>query len=123
MTDDIARLTARIDDLEMRAAEQERTIEDLNATVMAQWKEIEELKRETARLGAQVQEMEAHAPSGEPEPPPPHYGAVPAGLDCGNRPCSKPLTPIRVRTAAARLARPPSSRSARTSPCSPKPNV
>lgn len=71
MTDD-ARLTARVDALEMRAAEQERTIEDLNATVLAQWKEIEDLKREMARIGAQMQEIEGHLPDA-PEPPPPHY--------------------------------------------------
>jgi SlyX protein len=73
MTEDVARLTARVDALEMRATEQERTIEDLNATILAQWKEIEELKRQLARLGAQMQELEAHGPAGEPEPPPPHY--------------------------------------------------
>ena len=66
-------LTARIDALEMRAAEQERAIEDLNATILVQSKEIATLNRHIARLGAQVQELEAHAPSGEPEPPPPHY--------------------------------------------------
>jgi SlyX protein len=71
MTDD-ARLTARVDALEMRAAEQERTIEDLNATVLAQWKEIEDMKREMARIGAQMQEIEGHLPDA-PEPPPPHY--------------------------------------------------
>jgi SlyX protein len=65
-------LGARIDGLEMRAAEQERTIEDLNATVLAQWKEIEDLKREMARIGAQMQEIEGHLPDA-PEPPPPHY--------------------------------------------------
>ena len=69
MTEDVARLTARVDALEMRATEQERT----NATILAQWKEIEELKRQLARLGAQMQELEAHGPAGEPEPPPPHY--------------------------------------------------
>lgn len=72
MTDDAAKLAARVDALEMRAAEQERAIEDLNATVLAQWKEIESLNRQMARMGAQIQELEAHAPSGEPEPPP-HY--------------------------------------------------
>ena len=66
-------LTARVDALEMRATEQERTIEDLNATILAQWKEIESLNRQIARLGAQIQEIEAHAQAGEPEPPPPHY--------------------------------------------------
>ena len=73
MTDTVDSLTARVDALEMRATEQERTIEDLNATILAQWKLIEDLNRQVARLGAQMQEMEAHAPSGEPEPPPPHY--------------------------------------------------
>ncbi|HXD46652.1 MAG TPA: SlyX family protein [Pseudolabrys sp.] len=73
MTDDIAKLAARVDALEMRAAEQERTIEDLNATITGQWKEIEGLKRQIARLEAQLREVEAHVPSGEPEPPPPHY--------------------------------------------------
>lgn len=66
-------LTARVDALEMRVAEQERTIEDLNATILAQWKEIENLNRHIERLGAQLREIEAHVPSGEPEPPPPHY--------------------------------------------------
>lgn len=65
-------LTARIDALEMRVAEQDRTIEDLNATVLAQWKEIEGLNRQIARLGAQVQEIEGHLPDA-PEPLPPHY--------------------------------------------------
>ena len=65
-------LTARIDALEMRATEQERTIEDLNATILAQWKEIESLNRHVARLGAQVQEMEGNL-SPEADQPPPHY--------------------------------------------------
>ena len=72
MTDPEA-LSPRVDALEMRLTEQERTIEELNATILAQWKEIESLNRQIARLGAQIQEIEAHAPSGEPEPPPPHY--------------------------------------------------
>ena len=65
-------LTARVDALEMRTTEQERTIEDLNATILAQWKEIETLNRHVARLGAQVSEMEGHL-SPEPDQPPPHY--------------------------------------------------
>jgi len=69
---DTKALSERIDALEMRAAEQERTIEDLNATVLAQWKEIETLNRQIARLGAQMQEIEGRLPTG-PEPPPPHY--------------------------------------------------
>jgi SlyX protein len=69
---DIERLTVRVDTLEMRIAEQDRTIEDLNATVLAQLKEVESLNRQIARLGAQMQELEINQ-SSDPEPPPPHY--------------------------------------------------
>ena len=69
---DIERLTVRVDTLEMRIAEQDRTIEDLNATVLAQLKEVESLNRQIARLGAQMQELEVNQ-SSDPGPPPPHY--------------------------------------------------
>ncbi|MFX5464898.1 SlyX family protein, partial [Acinetobacter baumannii] len=39
-------LTNRIDALEMRIAYQDETIEDLNKTITAQWKEIDRLTRE-----------------------------------------------------------------------------
>jgi SlyX protein len=71
MTDTDA-LGARVDALEMRVAEHERTIEDLNATILGQWKEIEALNRHIARLGAQMREIEGDLPS-EPDRPPPHY--------------------------------------------------
>lgn len=71
--DDVARLIARVDALEARAAHQDRAVDDLNETITGQWKEIERLNRQIARLDAQLKEIEAHAPSGEPEPPPPHY--------------------------------------------------
>jgi SlyX protein len=72
--DDIASLIARIDALETRVAHQDRTIEDLNETVMAQWKEIESLTRQVARLDEQVREAQDRASSvREPERPPPHY--------------------------------------------------
>lgn len=64
----------RITDLEERLAHQDRAIEDLNETITDQWKEIEKLRRELARLGDQVREVEGVV--GEvtgKEPPPPHY--------------------------------------------------
>ncbi len=70
MTDAAARLEA----LEMRIAYQDETIETLNATVTAQWAQIEALKRDLTRLIDRVQEAENRAPaSAQPEPPPPHY--------------------------------------------------
>ena len=72
--DDIHSLIARIDALEARVAHQDRTIEDLNETVTAQWKEVETLTRQVARLDEQVREAQDSASSvREPEPPPPHY--------------------------------------------------
>ena len=48
-------LNIRIDTLETRLAHQDRMLEDLNATITAQWKEIEKLTRQIARLGDQMQ--------------------------------------------------------------------
>jgi SlyX protein len=67
-------LNARIDALETRVAHQDRMLDDLNATITAQWKEIENLSRQIARLGDQLQEVHDSAAQAEgPEPPPPHY--------------------------------------------------
>lgn len=65
---------ARIDALEEKIAFQDQVIEDLNAAVTDQWREIDMLKRQLANLVEEVKEMEleARAPAGR-EPPPPHY--------------------------------------------------
>ena len=68
----IEALTTRIDALETRLAHQDRIIEDLNATVTDQWKQIESLTRKVARLEEQLQDVRSSAPTGEQEPPP-HY--------------------------------------------------
>lgn len=70
---DIATLMRRIEALEMDAAHRGRMIDDLNATIMAQWKEIDGLQRQLRRLTEQVAELEAPSRDGATEPPPPHY--------------------------------------------------
>jgi SlyX protein len=71
---DIKALSTRIDALEMRLTYQDATIEDLNATITAQWREIDRLLRQMATLTERFQEMDGLAgPPGAPEPPPPHY--------------------------------------------------
>lgn len=70
---EIEKLTARIDALEIGRAHQERTIEDLSETITSQWKQIETLNRQVAMLSDQLREVAAGAPSGEADPPPPHY--------------------------------------------------
>jgi SlyX protein len=65
-------LSARIDALETRVAYQDDTIETLNATITAQWKQIDALTRQVGVLGERLQEAETNtgAPTNEP---PPHY--------------------------------------------------
>ena len=66
-------IDSRIEALEIRVAYQDKVIEDLNQTVIAQWKQIDVLRRQFAEVLDRVQEVEdSSAPRG-PEPPPPHY--------------------------------------------------
>ena len=72
MTNDIKTLTERIDALEMRLAYQDDTIETLNQTITAQWKQIDALTRQIAQLSERLQEAETNAP-GPANERPPHY--------------------------------------------------
>ena len=65
-------LSERVDALEARIAYQDDTIETLNATITAQWKQIDTLMRQVAALNDRLQEAEAHAP-GPANERPPHY--------------------------------------------------
>jgi len=71
---DAEALARRIDALEMRLVHQDEIIEDLNNTVIQQWKQIDLLAHRVARLGdrlAAAKEGSGRDP--ELEPPPPHY--------------------------------------------------
>ena len=65
-------LADRLDALEMRLTYQDETIETLNNTVTAQWKQIDALTRQVTELGERLREAEANRPSPANEPPP-HY--------------------------------------------------
>ncbi len=65
-------IRVRIEKLEILAAEQDRTIEDLNQTITGQWREIEALKRQIARLDDELKEVEAGLPAPAIQKPP-HY--------------------------------------------------
>jgi SlyX protein len=65
-------LNARIETLEVRAAYQDETIEALNATITDQWKRIDDLSRQVARLADRLQEAEAREQPA-PSEKPPHY--------------------------------------------------
>ena len=74
MTDSAPTDTSRLDELEIRIAHQDQTIEDLNDAITAQWKLIERLERQVARLAERVADSEQS--SGDAAPvnrPPPHY--------------------------------------------------
>jgi SlyX protein len=66
--------SSRLDALEIRIAYQDEVIEELNKTVTSQWKEIDRLTREIAKLSERIAQAEQSV--GEDvsdEPPPPHY--------------------------------------------------
>lgn len=68
----MSELSDRVDSLEARVAYQDDTIETLNATITAQWKQIDALTRQVAALSDRLQEAEARAP-GPANERPPHY--------------------------------------------------
>ena len=70
---DLKELGARIDELEARLTFQDDTIETLNATITAQWNQIEALTRQVVTLSDRLREAEASMPKPANEPPPPHY--------------------------------------------------
>src|SRR5206468_9644056 len=72
VTNEIKTLSERIDALEARLAYQDDTIETLNQTITAQWKQIDALTRQLVQLGERLQEAEANAPGAANERPP-HY--------------------------------------------------
>jgi SlyX protein len=72
VTNEIETLSERIDTLETRIAYQDHTIETLNQTITAQWKQIDALTRQIAQFSERLQEAEANAP-GPANEPPPHY--------------------------------------------------
>jgi len=72
VTNEIKILGERVDALETRIAYQDDTIETLNQTITAQWKQIDVLTRKIAELGERLQEAEANAPGATNERPP-HY--------------------------------------------------
>jgi SlyX protein len=69
-----AEINARLEALEVRIAYQDRTIEELNTAVTAQWRQIEALTKRVERMADRLRSVEENVPpSGEPEPLPPHY--------------------------------------------------
>ena len=69
---DAAKLSERIDALEVRLTYQDEAIETLNQTITAQWKQIDALTRQLAQLRDRLQEAERQAP-GPGNERPPHY--------------------------------------------------
>jgi uncharacterized coiled-coil protein SlyX len=65
-------LNERIDALEMRLTFQDETIETLNQTITAQWKQIDALTRQLAELKQRLQDAENNA-TGPVNERPPHY--------------------------------------------------
>lgn len=63
----------RIDALEVRIAYLDETIEALNTTITAQWKQIDALSREMLSLRERLEDAEIKSGAGTTNEPPPHY--------------------------------------------------
>ena len=71
MIENQADSAARLDALEMRISHQDRTLAELNEVITSQWRKIDGLERQIARLRDEMQNI---GPGRDgPEPPPPHY--------------------------------------------------
>ena len=64
---------SRIDALEIRIAYLDETIEALNNTITAQWKQIDALSREMLNLRERLADAEAKSGTPVTNEPPPHY--------------------------------------------------
>ena len=62
---------SRLDALETLVAHQDKTITELNDAITAQWRKIDALERQVAKLHAEIQSV--GAPRDTLGPPPPHY--------------------------------------------------
>ena len=69
---DLKAVVERIDVLETRLAYQDETIETLNQTITAQWKQIDVLTRQVASLRDRLEETATQGPAPANERPP-HY--------------------------------------------------
>jgi SlyX protein len=63
----------RLTKLEVLAAEQERTIEELSGQIAEQWKEVEALRKKLDLLTNRLVEVEANAAPEVPVTRPPHW--------------------------------------------------
>lgn len=63
--------SSRLDALETLVAHQDKTIAELNDAITSQWRKIDALERQIAKLHVEIQNI--RAPRDPSEPPPPHY--------------------------------------------------
>ena len=63
----------RLTTLEIRAAEQEKTIEELSGQIAEQWKVIERMQRKLDALGERFMALEEQSGSDVPVTKPPHW--------------------------------------------------
>lgn len=70
---DLARLQARIDELEMRGAFHDQTQSDLSDALASESKRINALQAKIENLEKQLEALFQSVGTDAPEPPPPHY--------------------------------------------------
>ncbi len=63
----------RITELEIRAAEQEKTIEEMSAQIAEQWRQMEAMQRKLDQLTDRFLALEANTGPDVPVTKPPHW--------------------------------------------------
>ncbi len=63
----------RVTELEIRVAEQERTIEELSSVMTEQWKRVEQLAKKLGSLTDRFLELEEQTAPDVPVTKPPHW--------------------------------------------------
>ncbi len=64
--------STRIDELEVRSAEQQQTIDELSDMIARQWQKIDELTALTGAMRGRILTLEDRLPD-DGDTPPPHY--------------------------------------------------
>jgi len=63
----------RLEAIELKLMELEKTVAELNDVVIRQFQEIDGQRRLLGSVQGQLAAMETGEPASTPEPPPPHY--------------------------------------------------
>ena len=66
-------LEQRLEAVELKCMDLENSVAELNAVVIRQYQEIDQLNTQLERVRGQISGLESGSAENQTEPPPPHY--------------------------------------------------